>query len=132
MSDDASPAVLVVDDDRNVCDLIRSALACKGYEAAVAGNGKEALAYLRKSPRHPKLILLDLMMPEMTGWEFRKAQQDDPELAGIPVAIITGLADVEGKASALGAVDVLYKPSRVEPLVTLVSRFCGNGDGDGK
>jgi two-component system response regulator MprA len=116
--------VLVVDDDRNVCDLISSMLKGQGYETAVACNGKEALSYLKTSSRRPGLILLDLMMPEMTGWEFRKIQQGDPAIAGIPVAIITGLDDVAGKASGIGVVDVLYKPSRVETLSALVSRFC--------
>ena len=125
MSGTAPPAVLVVDDDKNVRDLICAALAGSGYETAAAGNGKEALSYLRSSSKRPRLILLDLMMPEMTGWEFQKVQQEDPALSGIPVAIITGLPDIGGKAQALGAVDVLCKPSRVETLLSLVSRLCG-------
>jgi len=120
----AASTILVVDDDKNVCDLISAALAGGGYRPVIACNGREALAYLRSSPCQPSLILLDLMMPVMTGWEFRRVQQEDPSLAGIPVAIITGLGGVEGKAAALGAVDVLYKPSRVEALMALVSRFC--------
>ncbi len=107
--------------------MICAALAGKGYETAVAGNGKDALAYLRSSSRPPKLILLDLMMPEMTGWEFMRIQHEDPALAGIPVAIITGLPEAREKAAAIGAVDVLYKPSRVETLTALVSRCCGGG-----
>ncbi len=129
MSGAASPAVLVVDDDQNVRDLICAILGSKGYGTAVAGNGKEALTYLRSSSMRPRLILLDLMMPEMTGWEFQKAQQEDPALCGIPVAIITGLSRFEGQATALGAVDVLCKPSRIETLVSLVSRFCGKPAG---
>ncbi len=117
--------VLVVDDDKDICDMISAALAGQGYETVVTGNGREALAYLRSSTRQPGLILLDLMMPEMTGWEFRRVQQSDPALADIPVAIITGMAGVEEKASSIGAVDVLGKPSRVETLTALVSRFCG-------
>jgi CheY-like chemotaxis protein len=122
----AAPAasVLVVDDDRTVCDLIRNILESRGYATALACNGKEALAYLKKSPRAPRLILLDLMMPEMNGWEFQRAQQQDPAICGIPVAIITGLPELDGKARDMGAVDVLCKPSKVEPLVALVSRFC--------
>jgi len=120
----ASPSVLVVDDDRNTRDLICSVLADKGYVTAAVCNGKEALSYLRSSARHPRLILLDLMMPEMTGWEFRKAQKEDPAISEIPVAIITGLDKMEGQGRDLGAVDVLTKPSRVEALLSLVSRFC--------
>ncbi len=124
MSGTGASTVLVVDDDKNVRDLIRAVLSGQGYKTAVAVNGKEALAYLKKSSRPPGLILLDLMMPVMTGWEFRKVQQSDPALASIPVAIITGLTGVEDKALAIGAVDVLTKPSRVEALTSLVSRFC--------
>lgn len=117
--------ILVVDDDKDVCDLIKAALACKGYKTIVAGNGREALDYLKSRAPRPKLILLDLMMPVMTGWEFRKAQQADPSLSNIPVAIITGRPGNEG-AEELGAVDVLYKPSRIEKLTAVVSRFCDN------
>ena len=119
-----SSTVLVVDDDKNVCDIIRAELGGQGYATVVAGNGQEALAYLRSAALRPSLILLDLMMPVMTGWEFRKVQQSDPELAAIPVAIITGMPGMEKKAETIGAVDVLCKPSRVEELTALVSRFC--------
>jgi len=122
--DKKTSSVLVVDDDTNVCDLISSILGGRGYTTAVAGNGKQALAYLKTCAKQPRLILLDLMMPEMTGWEFMKAQREDASLAGIPVAIITGLETIEGKAKAIGAVDVLCKPSRPEELTALVSRFC--------
>lgn len=124
MSAKETSTVLVVDDDKNVRDLICGELEGRGFEAAAAGNGREALAYLKGAARPPRLILLDLMMPEMTGWEFRDRQQADPAIADIPVAIITGLPGVEEKAAAIGAVDVLYKPSRVETLAALVDRFC--------
>ncbi|HBE88327.1 MAG TPA: response regulator [Elusimicrobia bacterium] len=118
--------ILVVDDDKKTCRLISAALAAKGYGTAVAYNGREALDYLKGADRRPSLILLDLMMPEMNGWEFRKAQQSDPALADIPVAIITGLEGGGEGVSSIGAVDVLYKPSRIENLTALVSRFCDN------
>lgn len=118
------PAVLVVDDDKSVCDIISGELNGQGYKTVVASNGQEALDYLKGCAVRPGLILLDLMMPVMTGWEFRKAQQSDPALAAIPVAIITGMPGMEKKAENIGAVDVLCKPSRVEELTALVSRFC--------
>lgn len=124
MSAAKSQAVLVVDDDKRVCDIISGELGAQGYRIVVACNGREALDYLKGCASRPGLILLDLMMPVMTGWEFRKAQQSDPELAAIPVAIITGMPGMEKKAEAIGAVDVLCKPSRVEELTALVSRFC--------
>ncbi|MDA8244917.1 MAG: response regulator [Elusimicrobia bacterium] len=124
MKDNGNATVLVVDDDKNVCDMISATLGAQGYDTVVAANGREALDYLKNSSNAPGLILLDLMMPEMNGWEFRKVQQQDPELAGIPVAIITGMPDMTGKAGAVGAVDVLTKPSRVEAITELASRFC--------
>ncbi len=119
-----SLSVLVVDDDKSVCDIISGELGGQGYSTVVAANGREALDYLKTCASRPGLILLDLMMPVMTGWEFRKVQQSDPELAAIPVAIITGMPGMEEKAEAIGAVDTLCKPSRVEELTALVSRFC--------
>lgn len=118
--------VLVVDDDKDIRDLIGAALAGQGYRPVFAGNGKEALAYLRSPAPRPGLILLDLMMPEMSGWEFRKLQQQDPGLAAIPVAIITGVPGERGGPEAVGVVDVLYKPSHVEALMTLVARLCSH------
>jgi CheY-like chemotaxis protein len=123
MSDGST--VLVVDDDKDVCELIKAALAGKGYKTVCAANGREALDYLKGRAPRPKLILLDLMMPVMTGWEFRRVQQADPALSNIPVAIITG-RPLNGGAGEMGAVDVLYKPSRIEKLTAVVSRFCGN------
>jgi len=124
MNEKNSGMVLVVDDDENVCKLISGMLAQKGFTTAVAANGKAALEYLRKSRQRPGLILLDLMMPEMTGWEFRRIQQDDPAIADIPVAIITGMEEKGERARGIGVVDVLFKPSRIETLTDVVSRFC--------
>lgn len=124
MSEKEAGTVLVVDDDENVCRLISGILKDKGYGTAVAGNGRQALDYLKKAGRRPGLILLDLMMPEMTGWEFRRIQQGDPDIADIPVAIITGMDKAGEKDGDIGVVDVLYKPSRIETLTDVVSRFC--------
>ncbi|MDD5630034.1 MAG: response regulator [Elusimicrobia bacterium] len=118
------PAVLVVDDDAAVRGMLCAALSAQGYETLAAGNGREALACLRGQARRPGLILLDLMMPEMNGWEFLRVQREDPDLARIPVAVITVLANLEGRAPELGAVDLLAKPSRIETLMPLVARLC--------
>jgi two-component system, chemotaxis family, chemotaxis protein CheY len=120
----AAPTVLVVDDDTNTRDLLKAQLSRQGCTAVEAGNGREALDYLRGGGKRPSLILLDLMMPKMTGWEFRREQQQDPALAAIPVAIITGAPGAAEQAPGVGVVDVLAKPSRVEPVAELISRFC--------
>src|SRR3954470_23175677 len=80
--------VLVVDDDQDIREALCDLLADAGYRAASVANGKEALIYL-KSGELPCVILLDLMMPVMDGWEFRRQQQGDPRLSKIPVVVIT-------------------------------------------
>ena len=88
----ASPAargrVLIVEDERDIREALAEALAYEGYDVAVAANGREALRALRGGPR-PDVILLDLVMPEMSGWEFRQVQAHDPALAGIPVVVVS-------------------------------------------
>src|SRR5919206_1695644 len=94
--------VLVVEDDFAIRETLRELLEDEGYRVAWAANGKEALARLHE--RAPRVILLDLMMPVMDGWEFRVAQQRDPALASIPVVVISADHGLEQKVSSL-AVD---------------------------
>ncbi|MDX1746619.1 MAG: response regulator, partial [Halobacteriales archaeon] len=87
-----SPArrrVLVVDDDVAICDGIVSVLEEEGFNATRALDGRQALEMLQGMPAPPGLILLDLMMPMMNGWEFREAQLNDPRLHDIPVVVLT-------------------------------------------
>jgi CheY-like chemotaxis protein len=111
----ASRRVLVVDDDRDIRELLVELLASEGYEVASAADGRRALAEARS--RRPDVILLDLMMPVMSGWEFREAQLRDPELAGIPVVVVTAFED-----SLEGAV-LLRKPFLVEDVLDAVQRL---------
>src|SRR5262245_22499124 len=80
--------ILIVDDDSDLRETIREVLDDEGYETAAAGNGAEALAWLREAPL-PALILLDLMMPLMDGWRFREEQLKDDRIAAIPVIVMT-------------------------------------------
>ena len=80
--------ILLVDDDVAICDAITDLLADHGHEVRAAANGREALAVLRSGAR-PCMILLDLMMPIMNGWQFAQEKECDPELAQIPMCIIT-------------------------------------------
>jgi CheY-like chemotaxis protein len=79
--------VLVVDDDLSV----RSLLADEGFVMESASNGQERLTTLQGSPQHPCVILLDLMMPVMNGWEFRQAQRRSQILSAIPVVVISAI-----------------------------------------
>ena len=75
--------ILVVDDDPDIRDSLREVLEDEGYEVACVGNGREALDHLKTANPRPCVILLDLMMPVMDGWQFRKEQKQDAEIAGI-------------------------------------------------
>jgi CheY-like chemotaxis protein len=80
--------ILVVEDDDDIRDSLKELLEEEGYAVEVAGNGQQALLQLRSEPL-PELILLDLMMPVMDGWQLQTELQQDPQLAGIPVVVIS-------------------------------------------
>jgi CheY-like chemotaxis protein len=103
--------VLVVEDDDLTRDVLRLLLQRAGCRVTTAAHGREALACLQAA--RPDLILLDLMMPVMSGWEFRERQRQDAALAAIPVVVLTAAADPES-AAPLAAAAYLSKP--VEPL----------------
>jgi CheY-like chemotaxis protein len=84
--------VLVVDDDADIRETLAETLALEGYEAESAPNGLEALR--RADAHRPDLILLDLMMPVMNGWEFLRARRTDPRVAGVPVVVFSASGSV--------------------------------------
>ena len=81
----AGLSVCVVDDDADIREVLTDVLSIEGYDVVAAGDGESALALLRARPSACRLILLDLMMPRMNGWEFRRQQLQDPTIAEIPV-----------------------------------------------
>ena len=113
--------VLVIDDDYAVLDAVRETLEDEGYEVSIAANGEEALGHLRERGR-PCLILLDLMMPVMNGWEFRRRQLADELLASIPTVIVT--AYVGPIPNDFGEAPKVRKPVKPEQLISLVARYC--------
>src|SRR5690242_9166848 len=102
-----STSLLVVEDDRDVRDSLVEHLRDRGCDVVAAWNGQEALAHLRGNAL-PDLILLDLMMPVMDGWQFRVEQKRDPQLASIPVLAMS--ADPSAQAAAIDAHAFLRKP----------------------
>ena len=90
--------VMVVDDDEDWRELVVQFLSEAGFEAVGARHGREALARIGNGARRPDLILLDLEMPVMSGWEFRREQLRDPALAGVPV-LVASSADPGGLAA---------------------------------
>src|SRR5262249_46030215 len=101
--------ILVLDDDRDLLEVMEHLLRQSGYAVYTFDNGRDAWAALRDGLR-PSLILLDLHMPGMTGFEFRDAQLRDQQLASIPTVVLSGHAMTEHDKAKLGAVRILTKP----------------------
>ncbi len=114
--------VLVVEDDANTREAMRSLLELNGYAVVTAADGSEALQRLRAGLK-PCLILLDLMMPGMDGFEFVNEKRQDPRLAAMPVVIYSGHSDARSSAARLGADGYFQKPVEVERLLTLVATY---------
>jgi two-component system response regulator CpxR len=109
------PSVLVVDDDDSIREVIAEVLRDEGYDVACAGNGEQALSELRKD-RQPDLMLLDLMMPVMSGWELLELLQTSADLSRIPVVVVSAM-------SAPGAWEHLAKPIDLDRLLATVGRL---------
>jgi CheY-like chemotaxis protein len=111
--------ILVVDDDRDIRESLQDVLELEGYAVSTARNGQEALAVARAS--RPALILLDLFMPVMDGVEFRRRQLQDPDLAQVPVVVVSAAPGVEQRVSELGVAGHLEKPLELDQLFDLIS-----------
>jgi CheY-like chemotaxis protein len=114
--------VLIIEDDPDIRDLLSSVLVLEGYEVVTAADGAQGLDQLRDA--RPSLILLDLMMPAMDGWEFRRQQLLDPSLARVPTVILSGDGRLEAKAASLGT-PFLRKPVDLDALLAVVARSRG-------
>jgi CheY-like chemotaxis protein len=117
------PQVLIVEDDPDLREGLASLLNEEGFSLERASNGLEAIELLRKGLR-PRLILLDLTMPIVNGWEFRLYQQRDPELSSIPVVLITGGTYQRDELEWVRPVEVLSKPLDVARLLALARQHC--------
>ena len=114
-------AILVVDDDPSIRDALTSLLEERGYVVSAAVDGQEALDRLRGSSP-PWLIVLDLMMPVMDGFEFRVRQLQDPTLAAIPVVVLSA-GDLPRKVAPLGVAAWLPKPVEPATLLEIIERL---------
>lgn len=108
-------SILLVEDDELIRRAIQMVLEWEGYQVDCAANGQEALDYLRSGHR-PSLILLDLMMPVLDGEQFREEQARDPELASIPVIVVSAASFAE----AVSAVRHIRKPFEVQELLDAI------------
>jgi CheY-like chemotaxis protein len=114
--------VLVVEDDADTREAMKSVLQLHGYAVVTAADGREALDQLRNGLK-PCLILLDLMLPGMDGFEFVNEKRQDPRISATPVVIYSGHHDAKSNAARLGAEGYFQKPVEVQNLLDLVETY---------
>ncbi len=120
--------ILVVEDDATMQKMALKILRSRGFHSELATNGREAVEMARELK--PSLILMDLSLPEMNGWEATRALKADKALAHIPVIAITAHAMVGDRESALaaGCAECLTKPYELQDLISLVERYVGRAE----
>lgn len=117
--------MLVVEDEAPAREVITDTLEAAGYRAIPAADGVEARGCLDAERRLPCVILLDLMMPRCTGWEFREWQRQEPRFASVPVVLVSASMGIGDEARKLGVADWLSKPVAFPSLLALVEKHCG-------
>jgi CheY-like chemotaxis protein len=117
--------VLIVEDDADLREMMAQLLQLEGFPAETVSNGREALDYLQHRDK-PDVILLDLMMPVMDGWEFRRRQMEDSAISHVPVIVLSALD--RARADGLSGAAFLKKPLDFDRLLELVRRFCAHTD----
>ena len=112
--------ILVVDDDEDIRDFISLALSGEGYRVRTAPDGAAALEEVRRT--RPKLILLDMQMPVMSGWEFAQAYRQEPG-AHAPIVVLTAATNAPRYSQQIQAQGYLGKPFGLDDLLQLVDRY---------
>jgi CheY-like chemotaxis protein len=115
--------ILLIEDDRDICEIVAQVLEEEGYQAVTVPNGAEGLRRLRSTAVRPFLIVLDLMLPVMDAWQFRSEQAGDAQIADIPVVIFSANPKIAQHAGSLGAAAMIRKPPNLEEFLDVVSRF---------
>jgi CheY-like chemotaxis protein len=118
-------SILVVDDDESIRDLLRLHLSAAGYDVQVAQDAISAGYMVLRSP--PDLIITDINMPHMDGFEFIAALKSDRSLPKIPVIFLTSVDDGDLRGKELGAVGYVTKPVRADRLLSLVAQHVPGG-----
>ena len=117
--------ILVIDDDESMRDLLRLHLAAAGYDVEVAADAIAAGYMVLRSP--PDLIITDVNMPHLDGFEFIEALRSDKTLPEIPVIFLTSVEEGDQRGKSLGAVGYVTKPVRADRLLALVAQNVSGG-----
>lgn len=115
-----SRTVLIVEDEESIRQVLQMMLELENFHVLVAANGREAITQLAESATAPDLILLDLMMPVMNGWEFVDAIRKDGKFSSIPIIVVTAFRD---KAETIKADDIIFKPIDFDVLVQTIQKY---------
>lgn len=124
MKEVPSKYVFLIEDSKDIQNLIQHFFLGEGYKVESADDGEEALEKLRSLPELPDLILLDLMMPKMDGFQFRLEQEKDSKLAEIPVVVMTADVNAAEQANRMGVRGHLCKPFTVDSLLETAAKYC--------
>jgi CheY-like chemotaxis protein len=116
--------VMVIEDNEATREAFGLILHTMGYRVATASNGQEALTQLQESAERPSVIVLDLMMPVMDGWQFRARQRQDTRVANIPVIVCSAAGDVQNRGASLEAQAYLAKPVEPGELLAAIRFWC--------
>ncbi len=117
----SSNQVLIVDDDAAILEMIAELLSYEGYIVVTCSEGRQAVAFARTTP--PALILLDLMMPEMSGWQVISALRSSPQTLAIPIVLLSARRDLADAARDLKVTAYLEKPFDLEELLGIVRHY---------
>jgi CheY-like chemotaxis protein len=120
--------VLLVEDDEDTREVLRMIMESDGIEVAVARDGFDALTRIEQlrleDPKAPSVIVLDYMMPRCSGPQFRQKQLADPQIADVPVILVSAVSDLPARAALLKPFAVLQKPIDPDELTSVVREAC--------
>lgn len=122
MTSQTQKTILVVEDDDDIRTSLQEILESLGYNVACARNGKEALECLANSKPLPSLVLLDLMMPVMSGYEFLKRKEVEQSISHVPVVIVSAIVD-QSQIPADHVKTYIKKPIDIDRLVEAIEQF---------
>jgi CheY-like chemotaxis protein len=113
--------ILLAEDDEDLREAMIDTLHDAGYSVEGVGNGRDALEWLEVTAEPPKIILLDLMMPVMDGWQFLDERRKTPKVASVPVVVLSANGNFVEKNETVA---FLRKPVRVQPLLAIIASYC--------